>query len=48
MARVLLRSPLQGRASKQLMLLAFASRRTCKRYGLVGGRRELGGALVGP
>ena len=46
--RVLLRSPLHGLVSKHLMLLAFAGRKSGKRYEVVVGRHELGGTLAVP
>ena len=46
--KVLLRSPVHGLVSEQLMLLAFDGRRTGKRYEVVVGRHELSGTLVVP
>ena len=46
--RALLRSPLHGLVSGQLMLLIFSGRRSGKRYEVVVGRHELGDALVVP
>ena len=45
---MLLRSPLHGLISRQLMLLIFSGRRCGKRYEVVVGRHELGDALVVP
>ena len=46
--RALLRSPLHGLVSGQLMLLMFSGRRSGKRYEVVVGRHELSGVLVVP
>ena len=46
--RALLRSPLHGLVSKQLMLLAFSGCKSGKRYEVVVGRHELGDTLVVP
>ena len=42
----LLRSPLHGLVSGQLMLLAFAGRKSGKRYEIVVGRHEMGGGTL--
>lgn len=46
--RVLLRSPLHGLLSRQLMLLAFEGRKSRKRYEVVVGRHEVGDTLLVP
>ena len=46
--KVLLRSPLHGLLSEQLMLLAFEGRKSRKRYEVVVGRHEVGGTLLVP
>ena len=46
--KVLLRSPLNRPFSRQLMLLAFRGRKSGKRYEVVVGRHEVGGALLVP
>ena len=46
--KVLLRSPLHGLLSPQLMLLAFEGRKSRKRYEVVVGRHEVGDTLLVP
>ena len=46
--KALLRSPLHGLVSEHLMLLAFAGRKSGKRYEVVVGRHDLGGTLAVP